>query len=149
MNRNIVSCLCLVLLISVAKANYSDCGSSLSNVTAIVVTDCTSSDSQCVLHRNTNVTIQIQFIPKNDIQNVSAVVHGIILGVPIPFDLPNPDGCRDSGLACPLKGGQTYAYQTSFPILKKYPRVSVDVKFELEDPNSSDITCSLIPSKIQ
>lgn len=56
-------------------------------------------------------------------QEVTAVVHGIILGVEIPFEIPNPDGCKDSGLTCPLTKGESYTYETSFPVLKKYPRV--------------------------
>lgn len=54
---------------------------------------------------------------------VTAVVHGIILGVPVAFQLPNPDGCKDSGLECPLSAGKTYHYQASLPVLRKYPRV--------------------------
>nr|CAI5834128.1 unnamed protein product [Callosobruchus analis] len=42
----------------------------------------------------------------------------------MPFDLPNPDGCKDSGLTCPIKAGQTYTYIAALPISSKYPRVS-------------------------
>lgn len=54
---------------------------------------------------------------------MTAVVHGIILGVPVAFQLPNPDGCKDSGLECPLATGNTYHYQASLPVLRKYPKV--------------------------
>lgn len=52
------------------------------------------------------------------------MVHGIILGVPVAFQLPNPDGCKDSGLTCPLTTGSSYKYGSTLPILKKYPKVS-------------------------
>lgn len=42
------------------------------------------------------------FIIEEETDIVKAVVHGVILGVPVAFQLPNPDGCKDSGLECPL-----------------------------------------------
>lgn len=56
---------------------------------------------------------------------VTAVVHGVILGVPVAFQLPNPDGCKDSGLECPLTAGKSYHYQATLPVLKKYPKVII------------------------
>ncbi|KAK9703364.1 ML domain [Popillia japonica] len=149
MDNIFISYLCFALLVSVVSATYSDCGSTLGTVSAIAVTDCKDSDAQCVLRRNSNVTIQISFVPNKSIQQINAVVHGVILGVPIPFELPNSDGCKDSGVSCPLQEGQTYTYSTTLPVLKKYPRVNVEVKFELQDQSDSDVTCSMIPSKIQ
>lgn len=57
---------------------------------------------------------------------LQAVVHGIVLGVEVPFALPNPDACVDCGLECPLAKGGTYKYTTSLPVLKKYPKVSIE-----------------------
>lgn len=54
---------------------------------------------------------------------VSAVVHGIVMGIEMPFSLPNSDGCVNSGLACPIKKGSTYEYSTTLPVLKSYPKV--------------------------
>ncbi|KAJ8927970.1 hypothetical protein NQ314_019495, partial [Rhamnusium bicolor] len=62
-----------------------------------------------------------------DTDSLTAVVHGVILGVPMPFELPNPDGCKDSGVSCP---------------------VTVDIKWELRDHDEKDVICALIPSKI-
>lgn len=42
----------------------------------------------------------------------------------MPFSLPNPDGCKDSGITCPIKAGQKYTYMSHLPILSSYPRVS-------------------------
>lgn len=55
---------------------------------------------------------------------MNAVVHGVILGVPVAFQLPNPDGCKDSGLVCPLASGNEYHYTATLPVLRKYPKVS-------------------------
>jgi Niemann-Pick C2 protein len=67
----------------------------------------------------------------------------------VPFRLPNPNGCVDSGLACPLKKDTTYSYAASFPVLKIYPKVDVEVKYQLKNKEGKDIICVLIPVKIQ
>lgn len=69
------------------------------------------------------ITLILTYILENDVSKVTSVVHGIVLGVPIPFALPNPDGCVDSGLICPLKAGGPYTYITTLPVEKKYPKV--------------------------
>lgn len=50
-------------------------------------------------------------------------VHGVIAGLEMPFELKNPDACRDTGLSCPLNpGAHTYTY--SLYVDKTKPRVS-------------------------
>jgi Niemann-Pick C2 protein len=66
----------------------------------------------------------------------------------VPFKLPNPNACLDSGIECPLKKGVSYAYKASFPILKVYPKVNVDVKYELKNAANKIIVCVLVPVKI-
>lgn len=68
-------------------------------------------------------------------EKVKAVVHGVVLDVPVPFNLPNSDGCVDSGLKCPLQAGQDYTYETSLPVLKKYPRVITAYRINLQTIN--------------
>lgn len=41
------------------------------------------------------------------------------------------------------------SYRTSMPVLKSYPRVKVEVKWELKDENEEDLVCIMIPAKIQ
>lgn len=67
---------------------------------------------------NVNVTLAAE-----DVTKVSAVVHGILSGIPVPFPLDNPDGCKDSGLTCPLKSGQPVNYKTSIFVRDSYPKV--------------------------
>ncbi|KAF5299602.1 hypothetical protein FQA39_LY11517 [Lamprigera yunnana] len=100
-------------------------------------------------------------ILEEDVAQIKAVVHGVVMGVPVAFALPNSDACVKSNLVCPLKAGDTYTYIAELPILKSYPRLTVDVKWELrkitgetntnknETDTSDDIICVLIPSKIQ
>lgn len=56
-------------------------------------------------------------------QTSTALVHGIIAGVPVPFPIPIEDGCK-SGIQCPIQNGQQYHYQNSLPVKSEYPPVS-------------------------
>ncbi|CAB0008798.1 unnamed protein product [Nesidiocoris tenuis] len=66
----------------------------------------------------------------------------------MPFLIPNPDGCKDSGLTCPMAADSEGKYELSIPIKQIYPKLKVNVKLELQDQNSQEIICVLIPSKI-
>lgn len=113
----------------------------------------------------------------DNVEMVSSVVHGIIEGLPIPFPLPNPDGCKDNGLECPLKKDKTYSFLTTLPVLKSYPKVNIfnnilisvigylfgffffllvfflqmtlEVKWQLQNEKGDNIVCVLIPAKIE
>lgn len=63
-------------------------------------------------------------VSDRNVTSVKAVVHGILGVVPVPFNLPNPNGCVDSNLTCPLQSGTEYTYVATLPVLEEYPRVS-------------------------
>ncbi|KOX75392.1 Protein NPC2 like protein [Melipona quadrifasciata] len=109
------------------------------------------SKTVCELIPNTNTTIKIGFTIDKDVSKVTAVVHGIIMNISIPFPLPNPNACEtaDSGIQCPLKKGDTLYYKNTLTVLKSYPKVNVIVKWQLKDENNEDIICVLIPSRIK
>ena len=50
-------------------------------------------------------------------------VYGIVAGVPFHFNLPNPDGCKDSGLTCPLKTNTDLTFTQSIAVKSSYPPV--------------------------
>ncbi|KAG8176971.1 hypothetical protein JTE90_029420 [Oedothorax gibbosus] len=78
-----------------------------------------------------------------------AVVHGVIGGMPLPFPVPNPDGCKFGGLTCPLENGKTYTYTHNLFIRSSYPPLGVKVRWELQDEAGKDIVCIEIPCHIQ
>lgn len=127
---------------------YTDCGSKLATVINVGVNGCAEDATECVLKRNTNVTISVDFTPNKDIKKIETIVHGIIMNLPVPFPLPQPDACKNSGLTCPLKAGAEANYKASFPVLKSYPKVKVDVKWELKNENEEDLVCVTITAKI-
>ncbi|CAH1371168.1 unnamed protein product [Tenebrio molitor] len=148
-NFSIMLCKVLALLLFAAcVCAYEDCGSKDGSIVSVTVSNC-SNDKKCILKRNTNASIEIGFTTNDDSDVLTSVVHGVILGVPFPFDIPNPDGCKDSGVSCPISAGQTYNYKASLPVLATYPRVTVDVKWELKDKDGNDVVCVLIPSQIK
>ncbi|KAJ0041608.1 hypothetical protein NL108_012563, partial [Boleophthalmus pectinirostris] len=50
----------------------------------------------------------------------TAVVHGVIAGVPVPFPIPVSDGCQ-SGINCPIEMQKFYNYVTTLPVKTEYP----------------------------
>ena len=58
-----------------------------------------------------------------------AEIFGIIAGIPVKFNMPNPNGCSQSGLVCPLKPSMEYTYTSQFLVLKSYPNVSILIKY--------------------
>ncbi|ENN72835.1 hypothetical protein HUJ04_009631 [Dendroctonus ponderosae] len=133
---------------SASLAIYQDCGSLDGAIEGLEVSKCAATARRCILRRNTNATMTIKFKTNTDSDSLKAVVHGMIMGMPVPFSLPNPNGCKDSGVDCPIHAGNSYQYVTSMPILSSYPRVTVDIKWEIQDAQGRDIICAMIPAKI-
>lgn len=77
--------------------------------------------------------LETYIFPEVDTSILKAEVHGVILGIPMPFDLPNPNGCKDSGITCPVGHGHSYKYLATLPILSSYPRVSGKKCFMIKD----------------
>uniref|UniRef100_A0A182QJC3 MD-2-related lipid-recognition domain-containing protein n=1 Tax=Anopheles farauti TaxID=69004 RepID=A0A182QJC3_9DIPT len=143
--------ICLSSIPAVCRAaEFGNCANetAVGKYSLVEVSNCADDDASCVLKRNSNATISITFTSSEDLPELKAVVHGIILGMEVPFRLPNDDGCKDSGLECPLAKETSYRYSTTLPVLKQYPKVSVEVKWELK-AGEKDVVCVLIPAKIQ
>lgn len=77
-----------------------------------------------ILISNKKLKFYMIFLTDIDSSSLKAVVHGIVMGVAVPFALPNPDGCTDSNVSCPVAGGKSYSYIASLPVLSEYPKVS-------------------------
>lgn len=128
--------------------------------------------SPLIFEWETNDCVRVFSEGQDEIPEVKTVVHGIIMGMEMPFPLPNPDACKDSGITCPLKKDQNYEYIASLPVMRAYPKVManerlrflcevilswglffmqvrVDVKWELQTAQGEKILCLLIPAKIE
>nr|AXS78216.1 Niemann-Pick type C2 protein c [Adelphocoris lineolatus] len=139
---------CVLVMGVFAEVNFEDCGSLHGEFSSLKLTGCDpSSMDVCPLKRGKNVTIEVNFLTKEEVTKVDVQVHGHIV-VSVPFILPNPNGCVDSGLTCPLANNTQNTYVLTLPIKMVYPKLKVDIKLELEDQNGEDIICVMIPAKI-
>lgn len=66
-----------------------------------------------------------------DSQTSKAVVHGVIAGIPVPFPIPNDDGCK-SGIQCPIQKQKTYSYVNQLPVKADYPSVSLTISISVK-----------------
>lgn len=76
---------------------FTDCGST-AQVKRLGLSSCVSGQKQlgekgvksdiCEIHRGSNVTFTLSFIPHRDATQLKAVIHGIVDFVPIPFPCP-------------------------------------------------------------
>ncbi|CAG9836121.1 unnamed protein product [Diabrotica balteata] len=126
--------------------NWSDCGSTAGEVKSVVVANCPG--DRCILKRGTNATLAITFISKVSSTNLTAVVYGDVLGYKTKFPLPNADACKGVGVECPLEEGKTYVYTDTFEVKQVYPRVIVEIWWELITDTGDKAVCIIIPAKI-
>ena len=106
-------------VVSGTPIEYDDCGSDAS-ISVVDITPCPD-DIPCPLKRGGNAKIQIKFTPTKDYDSVESVCHGVIGGLPLPFKLEHPDGCKPdskSGLTCPLKKGTEYMFTYQVVVIK-------------------------------
>ncbi|XP_013776633.1 protein NPC2 homolog [Limulus polyphemus] len=154
-NRNVLKVfvsLLVAFILSLTKAatstKYTDCGSVSGKIQSLVVSGCDSGD-RCILKSGSTVSLNVSFNSLTDSNKVITVIHGVIGGVPLPFPVPNPNACQSSGLQCPVKNGKLYDFSYSLEVKKSYPKLDVDVKWELQDDNGKDIICATVPAKIE
>ncbi|XP_068211105.1 NPC intracellular cholesterol transporter 2 homolog a-like [Palaemon carinicauda] len=91
----------------------------------------------------------IPFTPNVQITAVTARVTGIVSFIPIPFNLPNSNGCVNSGMQCPLSPNVSQTYTASLPVLKSYPAIPVVVQWELLDQNNQKMVCIKFPVQLK
>nr|AXU25120.1 Niemann-Pick protein C2 [Cyrtorhinus lividipennis] len=128
---------------------FDDCGSKHGNFSVVKLTGCDPATMDyCPLKKGKNTTIELTFVPAENLTEITVKVYGYIVGVPVPFALPNPNGCVDSGIKCPVASGSEVTYTVTMPIRQVYPKLKVDIRLELEDEQSEDAICVIIPAKI-
>ncbi|OQV18703.1 putative Epididymal secretory protein E1 [Hypsibius exemplaris] len=129
-----------------APCNVCKTGSPSGTCKTVTIDPCTA--QPCGLKQGTNVTFAVEFTAGAAATALTSTVYGIIAGTPIKFNLPNPNGCKDSGIACPLVAGQTYTYTDQLYVSELYPSINLVVQWSLLDQASNPIFCILAPAKI-
>lgn len=101
----------------------------------------------CELQKGQSYSVNVTFSSNIQSKNSTAYVHGILFGVPVPFPIPEPDGCK-SGISCPIQKGRTYSYLNKLPVKNEYPSIKLVVKWELKDEKQKSLFCWEIPIEI-
>ncbi|XP_074091829.1 NPC intracellular cholesterol transporter 2 [Macrotis lagotis] len=139
----------LLLALGVAAlaepVHFLDCGSTVGKVQTVEVIPCSS--QPCKLHKGESYSVNVTFQSNIWSQNTTASVRGIILGVPVSFSIPEPDGCK-CGITCPIEKGKIYNYLNKLPVKSEYPSIKLVVEWKLLDDKSSLLFCWRIPVQI-
>jgi len=124
------------------------CGQPSSDLTQVQISGCTDDDDVCPFNRGTNVTLNAQFDSEITSEVANVILHGIINGIPIPFNINPSNACGIYNLSCPLQPGQNYELEIDLPIRDEYPAWSLTVQLKLQDDHKKDILCFRFPAKI-
>ncbi|XP_014790764.1 NPC intracellular cholesterol transporter 2 homolog a [Octopus bimaculoides] len=148
-----MSARCLLVIaavfpIFVAATPYLECDSAHGTVFDVRVSNC-SAEGPCILTRNQNVSIEVDFAPNVNISSLTDKIKGIIIGIPIPFPTSQPDACTGKGLTCPLLQGRNYTYRNVMFVRDTYPRIRLIVEWAVVDADNTPVFCIKIPALIQ
>nr|CAH8819258.1 unnamed protein product [Trichobilharzia regenti] len=139
-------CLLALSQLTVGKL-FRDCGSTKGSIVSMTVTPCDT--KPCSLYKGKNATITIDFKTSSAVTKASAIVHGILSHIPVPFPLDNPDVCKFVTPSCPLKPSEAkYTYNYTMLTSTSYPSIRVGIKWELQDEDGNDIVCVEFPAQI-
>ncbi|CAH1186723.1 unnamed protein product [Phyllotreta striolata] len=129
-----------------STAVIRDCGSVDGTAVKVDLAGC-ENQRYCPLVSGKNATLTATFQSKVESSSLKALVYGKLGPLKIKFNLPNSDACS-SGVACPLKPNENYVYNLSIYVKRSYPKINVEIQFELRDANGKDVVCSIIPAVI-
>ncbi|CAF0794343.1 unnamed protein product, partial [Brachionus calyciflorus] len=131
--------------LSNAQITWKDCGSKNGAVTSLEVEGCSA--TPCTLKKGQDASMLVKFNQKIAANTVSAKVSGVILGVPIPFPLPESNACNLAA-TCPASANTENQVALKLPILNEYPSLSVDVRIQFLGDSNTNIVCFQFPVKI-
>jgi len=123
------------------------------SILEVRVNDC--EDSPCRLKKGSETTIQFDFKTDKPYEKLATSVFGGIGIIRVPFrGVHGVNACkdisrkRDGKKGCPLEANEVYTYSNTFPILKSYPALNVNVQYGLNDEKKNPVVCFALPAKI-
>lgn len=149
MSRNGSFLIVFVAVGLVSGSPFRSCGKPRSSISKLEVEGCADSSRSCILRKGTDAKITITFTPTVKVDNITVKAYGIIEGVPLPYPLPNSNGCNETGLHCPLIENIKVTYSQKFPVKPFFPSLSLDVKWTFVYDTAEELLCALIPVRIQ
>ncbi|KAM4853144.1 NPC intracellular cholesterol transporter 2 isoform 1-T2 [Thomomys bottae] len=125
---------------------FKDCGSAVGVIKEINVSPCPI--QPCQLDKGQSYSVNVTFTSNTQSKNSTALVRGILFGVPVPFPIPEADGCK-SGISCPIQKDKTYSYLNKLPVKSEYPSMKLVVEWLLQDDKNRNLFCWKIPIEIK
>ncbi|KAK2102692.1 Phosphatidylglycerol/phosphatidylinositol transfer protein [Saguinus oedipus] len=125
--------------------HFLDCGSVDGVIKEVNVSPCPT--QPCQLSKGQSYSVNVTFTSNIQSKSSKAVVHGILMGVLVPFPIPEPDGCK-SGINCPIQKDKTYSYLNKLPVKSEYPSIKLVVEWQLQDDANRSLFCWRIPVQI-
>ncbi|XP_063691959.1 NPC intracellular cholesterol transporter 2-like [Bolinopsis microptera] len=121
---------------------HKDCGST-GEVIKVFSEDC--ADPVCKAKKGHSYQIQMEFKPAGQVTTLKALLYGVISGIPIPFPLPQPDGCVACGNVCPISAATDSTYSAALKVESAYPAIKIVSRWILQDQDSVKVICIEIP----
>merc|ERR1711931_280084 len=131
-----------------AMSPHKDCGSK-ATITGLDINGCTK--PPCLLPKGSDAAMTIKFKAPAAATAVNTVVHGIIAGIPMPFNVPEGKACETGHVkpGCPLTPGQEHTYDIKLPVSSWYPSLRLNVRWQLQDENGSPLVCFIFPAALK
>lgn len=140
---------------------------------SVVVHDC--DEPPCVVYKGQYAIMDVQFlggkwtiwnyfttllthscsipIDKNNLSNITTSVTARVLGMNLPYELPDEvsDVCTNLlyGAMCPIYKDEDVTYRFNFYIESAFPEITADVTVTLNDDNGDAISCFICSCKIR
>ncbi|XP_065644864.1 NPC intracellular cholesterol transporter 2 isoform X2 [Hydra vulgaris] len=125
-----------------SKIKHQNCGHLDSN-TIVSITPCDK--EPCTLVRGSNATLEIRFKAKYFSEQLKTKVYGKLLFWVPYYSFGKEDSCLDNGITCPVLEDQEYSYSQSLHISKLNPKISIPVKWQIQNEAEKDLVCVIIP----
>nr|XP_022331852.1 epididymal secretory protein E1-like [Crassostrea virginica] len=148
---HVLSLACALVLVGVLATcfcepiNFKKCDGT-PDIKSVDITPCKV--QPCKFHHGMNVTVSVTFIAAKNSVGLTAEIYGILAGIPVKFQMPNPNGCSSSNITCPIKSGDQYTYSGLFNVLPTYPNIRLTVKWDLKADDNSYLFCFVFPMEI-
>lgn len=129
------------------KVNFTDCGAK--NIKEVRIWPCPGDGTVCNINLGTNVTVEADFIAKQEASSLNEIIKGVIRGRELQFPEQRADPCKSTiSPSCPIKIGKHYQYKAMFEVKAHYPAIPVKVRYALANANGDVIACVQISAKI-
>ncbi|XP_013100040.2 NPC intracellular cholesterol transporter 2 [Stomoxys calcitrans] len=141
-----------LLIAGAAATNVKQCKNGQPFPLSVDVIGC--DEVPCDVVKGTTALMNVHFVgTKDNIRNLTAVVHATTIGITVPYDLPPEvaNVCDNLlyGANCPIYKTEDVVYSFKFFIESHYPEISVSVQVSLEDETGESIACFVCNVKVR